>query len=329
MRIRKTWTQKDVEEFKLDYPNLDMLPQHFEQKYGRSFDSLKVKAQTLGLKRGRAKTVRSVAFYLPKDDIVNDYLSGNYTCRTLGAKYGCSFPTISIILKEKGIRVKSNTETVKVHYFKEDYFDVIDTHAKAYFLGYICADGYVNNKQQALSFYISMKDVEILENLKKELGSDHLLRPLEHINPKSGHASKMVQLYIQSKHMVDSLNKLGVYQAKSLTMKFLDLPEEFHNSFCLGYFDGDGCVKTRQQISVVGTWEFCQKYQEILISKVGLNLTKLYPHDTTKELCYMQYSGREHLTKIFNFLYKDSPYKLTRKYDRFTKLMNNELVEKY
>lgn len=59
--------------------------------------------------------------------------------------------------------------------YKTDYFNVIDTEKKAYFLGFIYADGCIYKRQKGNSLEISLnisiqsKDKEILEELEKEL----------------------------------------------------------------------------------------------------------------------------------------------------------------
>ena len=74
--------------------------------------------------------------------ICEDYLTEKYSSRELGEKYSLSKTTVLKILKRNNIEIKNkrlvNTE------LKKDYFKVIDTEYKAYFLGFIFADGCVS-----------------------------------------------------------------------------------------------------------------------------------------------------------------------------------------
>lgn len=67
------------------------------------------------------------------------------------------------------------------HYYDENYFNVVDTKEKAYFLGLLYADGCnVNHPTTGeLSITLQEEDSYILEKFKQVLKSDY---PLENIN---------------------------------------------------------------------------------------------------------------------------------------------------
>ena len=115
-----------------------------------------------------------------------------------------------------------------------NYFNKIDTHEKAYVLGFLYADG--SNRGDGITFTQNMERVDILENIKKALDSE---TPIRETCP--GHYS----LEVFSDIIVKDVENLGVVRNKSLILQFptqIQVPEEFMSSFILGYFDGDGCI---------------------------------------------------------------------------------------
>lgn len=49
--------------------------------------------------------------------------------------------------------------------FTEDYFECLDSQEKAYFLGFLAADGSVHNKANRLTICLAKRDVDVIEKL--------------------------------------------------------------------------------------------------------------------------------------------------------------------
>lgn len=71
------------------------------------------------------------------NELMTDYSSGQ-TLRQLKNKYPYSRATLSKLLKEAGVNIRDNTENSRRYYHDENYFEIIDTQEKAYWLGFIC-----------------------------------------------------------------------------------------------------------------------------------------------------------------------------------------------
>lgn len=58
---------------------------------------------------------------------------------------------------------------------REDFFDIIDSEEKAYFLGFIVADGNVSiyNNQYSLKIHVSMIDKEVIDKFLHYIESDN------------------------------------------------------------------------------------------------------------------------------------------------------------
>jgi len=132
---------------------------------------------------------------------------------------------------------------------KPDYFQTIDSYMKAYWLGFICADGYlVNNPSKVIGIQLTESDRIILENFKEHIGSNVPLREIKprslNINNKIYISKPCVRLHLGNKQMYDDLIKLGVTTNKSKTLINIlgKIPYKYRDSFIVGYFDGDGSV---------------------------------------------------------------------------------------
>lgn len=202
---------------------------------------------------------------------------------------------------------------------KNHYFDIIDSHEKAYFLGYWYADGYINTSPYGVSMGIGLQlqDVYILEKLKEEMN----------IPNKIGIYKNSAKLQYTDKHTYQNLQKLGVKENKShLDFGLPNISEEFMHSFILGYFDGDGCITIKNTgYSVVSiccnSKQFLEEIKEWL-NKYDIETRPiLKEHGQRKNDLYILYlSKRENQLKFFDLIYKDSSIYLKRKYNKFMQI---------
>jgi hypothetical protein len=91
-------------------------------------------------------------------------------------------------------------------------FDTIDTPEKAYWLGFIVADGYLNMDKHMLRIKIGNVDKDHLIKYIKFLGGDESMLKSE-IHNQTGNTQWYVSTY--SIEIRDALVKLSVEQAKS------------------------------------------------------------------------------------------------------------------
>ncbi|WP_245947394.1 LAGLIDADG family homing endonuclease [Bacillus taeanensis] len=106
----------------------------------------------------------------------------------------------------------------------------------AYILGFFTAAGVIVKELQTVSF--SQKEKTILEEIKKELGSN---QPL-YVNKNTG----VYMLNLHSKIMKEDLMEIhGFTPNKSHSVVFPKVPERYLHHFVRGYFDGDGSIYAR------------------------------------------------------------------------------------
>jgi len=242
---------------------------------------------------------------------VQDYQKG-LSIKEIHNLRGSGIKTIYRIVKEEGVyESKKGILSNRSYFFNQSYFENIDTSLKAYFLGFLYADGC--NTGEHLTVSINKKDIYLLEKLKQELETE--------VNIKSC-AKDIVSLYVCSKKLCNDLSKHGCVPKKTFILTFPDLPEHLVHHFIRGYFDGDGCIcitNKRHDFSIVGREEFVQSIQTILMEKCNLKKTKIIKN-LRSPVFNVRYSGRLQTNRIADYMYKDSSFHLMRKYDKFYKL---------
>lgn len=237
--------------------------------------------------------------------------------------------TVSSVLHSYGIDTrpqhakghsKGATKNRK-HVFDLNFFEKIDTEAKAYWLGFLYADGYVGYKGIVI-IGLKESDYQQLENFRSAISNDTI--PI-----KYNKLTKSYAMTACSVKMAEDLVHKGCMQKKSLKLTFPSkeqTPEHLLHHFMRGYFDGDGCISNIKayspQFSVLGTPEFLDRYEEELLK--NMNNTKknkrIHSDSWNAQTEAISYAGVKKMINIYHFLYKDATIYLQRKKERFEEL---------
>lgn len=244
-------------------------------------------------------------------EIIKEYNSG-ISLKKVGEKYGTNEVTLSKILKENNIDITKLDRYGKHIYFNLNnrIFENIDTEEKAYWLGFILADGYIDAKYQHLEVGLREDDKEHLEKLKKFLNADTKLRYKA--------KTKSYTLYICSKDICRDLKKHGVENAKSLTcrlnMDIMNNPK-LRNHYLRGFWDGDGSVyitkENRFQISFVKN--------QYIINDIRENISQfkdMKPQNKKGTQGYQISIAHKKSLDFIKDIYKDSHVYLDRKFNK-------------
>jgi hypothetical protein len=133
----------------------------------------------------------------------------------------------------------------------ENYFQNIDSEAKAYILGYLFADGCirkcVGNRQDSLYIGVQEKDRLICDLISKEISPENPVRIVHAPSMiKAGHQPQ-ARWRCSSNKISDDLKNLGMNYRKSQTgMTFPSLDSSLIHHFIRGFFDGDGCISVNE-----------------------------------------------------------------------------------
>lgn len=124
----------------------------------------------------------------------------------------------------------------------ENYFQELDSKDKAYFLGFIYADGFITKRSQGQNILgLTLAEIEPIDKFKKYIQTDKKVGYYKKTNSYSD-KSYEYKLALISDKLVSDIEKLGVVERKSLTLTFPELREDLIPHFIRGYFDGDGSV---------------------------------------------------------------------------------------
>lgn len=194
--------------------------------------------------------------------------------------------------------------------YNRHIFDIIDTAEKAYWLGFIVADGYLNIDRRMLRIKLGDKDKQHLKKFIAFLGGDidDMLK-LE-INNITGNNQWYVTTY--STEIKNALVKLNVEQAKSGKEHIPFIDKKFYRDFIRGLWDGDGFIRENLTgIGLVGSYECLTFVQNYFYENLNIKPLKIYPHCNTFKIEYR--STKKAIPLIISHLYKDGDMALDRK----------------
>lgn len=212
---------------------------------------------------------------------------------------------------------------------RPDFFEKIDCPEKAYLLGFIAADGYLNppnSPNRFLEVFVNVKDVWVIERFKEYLGASHRLTYKPSVNA--------VGIHIGNNKLVLDIEKYGIFNNKSLSLGNVlsSIPNAFKGSFICGFWDGDGsigayakkgCSKKALLIRAVGTRECLQGISDYL----GIPGTFYRDKRHSEKTWIYSFSKKADCEKFFSMVYKDCPLKLDRKCSKFFEV--DYIMEKY
>lgn len=227
----------------------------------------------------------------------------------ISAELHISRPALTNYIKSKG---HSISNPARKYRYNDNFFKVIDTEEKAYWLGFIYADGCVTSSGKS----------KVLEITLKASDKGHLIKFInavggvkEQISPKAvklnGKIYRAFRATVCSTTMCNDLIEHGAIPRKSLVLKFpTTVPIFYMRHFLRGYFDGDGHIDSRR-ISLLGTKEFLvevQNYFEIF----GASKTKIKKE---KSEAYSFEKWGNEVVNIVSALYNNSTVYLDRKFN--------------
>jgi hypothetical protein len=269
-----------------------------------------------------------------RKELSDKYLSG-ISSSELSKEYKANCVTVLNTLRRNGTKIRDAKEYVRKYALNETFFDSIDTQEKAYFLGFLFADGCNSGKK--ISLNLSEKDLGILQKLNILIHPEG--KPLYRgearestlKNGQIAHTKTNYHLVIENKHISDLLSSYGCTPRKTNTLEFPNfLNPELVVHFIRGYFDGDGSVslmppepRIRAYISITSTRIFCEKIQQIVKEAINIESNILEKNYQTKNIVEWRIYSTLPSIKFLDWIYKDSTIHLQRKYDRYQQLLKN------
>jgi len=221
-----------------------------------------------------------------------------------------------------------------------NYFNEIDTDAKAYILGFIYADGCIYDKGR-FGFCITQDDSNVLEFIKKEMNAENSIITIHNQKGSKNRRPQSV-LRISSVKLVEKLKiDYGVNERKTLRagLVFPKLEEKLISAFLRGLSDGDGNLYLKSENNslskTVFRWTLCMTDKDFMISikyyfeSKGIKISFVEKKGKTCNYYLLYTSGRLHTEKLCEIIYQSDGFCLQRKKDKylsFKKLGNTVLI---
>lgn len=216
--------------------------------------------------------------------------------------------------------------------FNEHYFDTIDTTDKAYWIGFIWADGYVckrhrkgNHIEYSLKLSLSKVDTIHLEKFKSCLCSNHNI--LFYDAEKTTFSSNTIEarLGICNKYFGKILyEQYGIIPFRTDFSKIIQqVPQKFYIDLIRGVFDGDGSFslyKDHNQNKLNVVFGGTENVLRFIEKQISPNVThKLYRRhkEADGDWRSLNYSGVPQGIKILDYLYNNASIYLDRKYQKY------------
>lgn len=246
------------------------------------------------------------------ETIKERYLNGE-SCLRISKDYNVSSETIKRVLEKENVKTRGNRK----HFYNEHIFDKIDTPEKAYWIGFITADGYVNEKRNFLRIKLQESDLDHLKKFISFIGGDEGMIKYEYHNLTG---NKQYYAEVNGKCFINSLVKLNIRQAKSSGKEQLSpIPEEYIKDYIRGLWDGDGHIGLKQ-IDLISSVEILRFVQEYLKEKCSINVNKILDHYNTYRICVCK-----NRINVLKHLYYENCIALDRKHDLAINLIKEQI----
>lgn len=231
--------------------------------------------------------------------------------------------TKSKIKKEQAIKQWERQE----HNYKVDpkQFEKIEKPEVAYLLGFLWADGYLNNKSQhyKISMEIAEKDYNEISKTIKQTGEWNVQ------NRKRTNRQSQITISTSQKPIYNILKKYG-YENKSIQspITFLkSLPNKLKHFWWRGYFDGDGCFyfnkeQSLRQMSICSS--FNQDWSHVckLFNELNIKYKAIKRKQNNHKHSVIRSCGKENITKFGDYIYQDQKHiGLKRKYNKYLQII--------
>lgn len=357
------WEEHEVD-FLREHYNVDMAPSEIAKSLNRSASSVKSKAFAIGLADNVEWTQEQI------DYLIDNYCYK--TNDEIGKKIGRSGQAVSYKAFELSLAINENwsdgeLNTLKINYLNKtmnelqqllpgktkgdilacchklgltrtkktctrDFFNAIDTEEKAYWLGFIFADGYISyseknmKKGQLATTYctgikLQWSDRDHLKKFNKSINGNYkVFKETSHPDGFRKKTTEAAKILVYSQQMYNDLNRY-FDRDKTYTAKFPDIPEDFVRHFVRGYFDGDGCFTLTDKtfdVEFLGASRDFHEGLKNVLSKNGFDFTvSLKTNQYNTKMYHIHINRNKDRYGFLDWIYQDCNIYLDRKYDKY------------
>lgn len=225
------------------------------------------------------------------------------------------------VLKKYKVKIRDSRTSHLRYTCDECTFETIDSHEKAYWVGFLQADAAI--VQNRLVLCLSTKDIDHTTLFKNFMKSDHKILTYKQLQGKSSIIKNKNKDYfynyfgICSNKLVNDLKKYDIYPNKTKTTTFgKNIPEQYIGSYMAGLVDADGFITiTKNKNSIIigflGNNFTGPEFNNILQTKIeNISNNKLIYKNKINVV--VRYAGKQ-VFEIGKFLYENTKDFLPRK----------------
>ncbi|MBV9229227.1 MAG: hypothetical protein JOZ18_07930 [Chloroflexi bacterium] len=248
-----------------------------------------------------------------EDAIIAAYLAGA-TTQQAAELFGYNSTTAINVLKRRGITRRPLSEALRRYAVDESFFDCIDTPDKAYWLGFLTADGVIGDDFVRINLQIG--DTDHIHKFAASLRSEQPVGFRENTS-SNGVTSTQAFILISSLKLTQSLHRLGVTPKKTFIVRPCEeVPEALLADYWRGVFDGDGSISRsgllhmNWQVSLVGNMAMVEGFREFIARFVRSN-ANVRPISSIFRVTYFGHAKPRAVAQV---LYENATIYLDRKY---------------
>lgn len=264
-------------------------------------------------------------------------LNGKMSVVEIAKRFNVTRNTVYNILKSNNIQPTKFQKRA----FDTSYFDIIDDEHKAYWLGFIMADGCISHPSKEtsgasrLTLNLSIKDIELLQRFKEDIQASNSI--IEEYTPNGTYGkNRMCRLSVTSIEFCRSLKRYGIDRFKTgkETIPVDKIPRYLMRHFIRGFFDGDGCATYSKRNEVIkpmisftsANVEFLEKLKLFLTDEIGTSkIVSIIPSgkqgERVKHSYQLSYGKKADVKNFYNYIYDDATIFLERKKNKFDSLL--------
>jgi hypothetical protein len=260
--------------------------------------------------------------------VVTEYMSGTPLIQT-GQKFGIDHSNVRYAIHRAGLKCRPRSTNRAVGVCDHDFFSVIDTEEKAYWLGFFTADGSVSDGQgkSVIQIGLSVVDIDHLEKFRSAL---HIKNPV-HIRSKNngyegGNGSAMIS--VSSPKMVKDLAAYGVVPRKTGKTVAAKIRPDLARHYWRGFVDGDGWLTNSmkdgrpfESVGLCGDYPVMKAFME-WCQEVSGTKAKVHKHYS---IWKFDIKGQVAVT-IAKELYENSTVFLDRKMESYKKMVSSQQI---
>lgn len=260
------------------------------------------------------------------NDILDIYYQNGESIIEVAKHLNINYATAWARLKLAGV-VSKKKKPVYSNTLIKDYFKDINCYHKAYFLGLIKADGYIDHNRNRFALRLQEKDKVVLQRFCDALNlSQERLNTIVYNKDRKDYSDNRqnnIELAITHNEFVSYFKDVK-YES------ILDrIPEDFCYDFIRGYFDGDGSInyrdlsKRQYTANIMGSPNDDHMLQYI---------KKYFPDfkqyiDNRSNLPLLQTSNKKLILDFANKVYANSLIYLPRKKEKFDMILYLDSLE--